>query len=67
MIELTRINGTLIFVNPDQILFAEETPDTIITLTNGEKLLVKESNEELRQRYIDLKRHIAREGFEVIS
>jgi len=67
MIELTRINGTLIFVNPDQILFAEETPDTIITLNNGEKLIVKESTKELRERYVDLKRHVAREGFEIHS
>ncbi len=63
MIELTRINGTLIFVNPDQILFAEETPDTVITLANGEKLLVKESTEEVRNRFVALKRDIQREGF----
>ena len=42
MIVVTRLNHTPIVVNPDLIVFIEETPDTIITLANGEKLVVEE-------------------------
>jgi len=59
MIEVTRINGSIYFLNPDLILTLESTPDTIITLTTGEKLMVKESPELLIERFITLKRRIA--------
>lgn len=58
MIEVTRINDTIFFINPDMIVTLEATPDTIITLTNGEKLIVKESPEELINRFVALKRRI---------
>jgi flagellar protein FlbD len=59
MIEVTRINGTIFFINPDMIVTLEATPDTIITLTSGEKLIVKESPDELIDRFVALKRRIA--------
>jgi len=43
MIELTRLNGQKIFVNCDLIRYAEASPDTILTLVTGEKLVVLES------------------------
>jgi len=43
MIELTRLNGQRIFVNCDLIRYIEASPDTILTLVNGEKLVVLES------------------------
>jgi flagellar protein FlbD len=43
MIELTRLNGTLLVVNSDLIQFAESAPDTTLTLLNGEKVVVRES------------------------
>lgn len=61
MIELTRFNGSICFINPDMILFVEPTPDTIITLTNGDKVLVKETPEVVIERFIELKRRIALE------
>ena len=48
MVELTRINGTKILVNPDLMELVEETPDTVITLTTGKKIIVKESRQEIK-------------------
>jgi len=39
MIELTRLNGTPIMLNSDLIKTAEASPDTMLTLINGEKIL----------------------------
>lgn len=39
MIEVTKINGIKVLVNPDLIELVEETPDTVLTLTTGKKLL----------------------------
>jgi len=52
MIELTRLNGHRIIVNCDLIKFAEPSPDTTITLTTGDKLIVLESCDELMQRIL---------------
>lgn len=65
MIEVTRLNGTIFFINPDMILTLESTPDTVISLTTGEKLVVKESPQELIDRFVHLKRRIACELPEV--
>lgn len=43
MIELTRLNGNPLVVNSDLIKTAESSPDTMLTLINGEKLIVRES------------------------
>jgi flagellar protein FlbD len=50
MISLTRLNGERIAVNPDLIERAEETPDTVLTLTNGTRYVVTESIEELAEK-----------------
>ncbi len=42
MIELTRLNGTPMVLNSDLIKTAEASPDTMLTLINGEKLIVRE-------------------------
>ena len=41
MIEVTKINGVKILVNPHLFEIVEETPDTVITLTTGKKIIVK--------------------------
>ena len=43
MIQLTRLNGSPLVVNSDLIKYAESSPDTVLTLQNGEKILVLES------------------------
>jgi len=53
---VTRLNNTPIVVNPDLIVFIEETPDTIITLSNGEKIAVQESVTEVIRRVINFRR-----------
>lgn len=47
MIKVTRLNGQFIVVNADLIEFVEEIPDTIISLTTGKKILVRENTEEI--------------------
>ena len=47
MIELTRFNDTQFTLNADIIESVEETPDTVITLTTGRKVIVKESRQEV--------------------
>jgi flagellar protein FlbD len=58
MIVVTRLNNTAIVVNSDLILFIEETPDTIITLLNGEKLVIQEKVSEVIKRVLDFRRSI---------
>ena len=52
MIELTRLNGNPIVLNSDLIKTAEASPDTMLTLINGEKLIVRESCEEITQKVL---------------
>jgi flagellar protein FlbD len=47
MIDLTRLNGHRIAVNCDLFKYAEASPDTTITLITGEKLIVRESLDQL--------------------
>ena len=42
MIHVTRLNGSPVVINADLIQFVEATPDTLISLTTGEKIMVKE-------------------------
>lgn len=62
MIALTKLDKKHILVNPDLILTAEQTPDTTITFSNGERLMVLESPGELRARVIEYKRALYVDG-----
>ena len=48
MIDVTKLNDSLITINSDLIETVEETPDTVITLTTGKKIIVKESRQEVK-------------------
>lgn len=48
MIDVTRMNGSIITINAELIETVEEMPDTVITLTNGKKIIVKESRQEVK-------------------
>lgn len=48
MIEVTKINGIPVLINPDLIEFVEETPDTVISFTTGKKIIVKESRQDIK-------------------
>jgi flagellar protein FlbD len=52
MIEVTRLNGNRMILNSDLIKTAEASPDTMLTLIHGEKLIVKESCEEILQKVL---------------
>ncbi len=58
MIKVTRLNGKEFVLNAELIQFLEETPDTVITLLNHEKVVVKESVDEVVQRVIAYSRSI---------
>ncbi len=47
MIKLTRLNGSELWVNADLIEFLEATPDTVITLTDGKKIVVADPPERV--------------------
>ena len=70
MIKVKRLNGKEFVVNSDLILYVEETPDTVITLTTGQKVVVIDTIDEIidktidfRTKSIDYKRRV--EGKEV--
>lgn len=48
MIDVTRMNGKQFTLNSDLIETIEETPDTVLTLTTGKKIIVKESRQEIK-------------------
>lgn len=58
MIRLTRLNNQPLAVNSDLIKFVEQAPDTVITLVTGEKLVVRESAEEVLARIVGFRRAI---------
>lgn len=60
MIPLTRLNGTRFVLNADLIRTVETRPDTVITLTNGEHMVVTESLEEVVVRTIRYGRALRR-------
>jgi flagellar protein FlbD len=58
MIWLTRLNNQALMVNSDLIKFVEKSPDTVITLVTGEKLIVREPVHEVLQRVVEFRRSI---------
>ena len=52
MIQVTRFDGTELVVNVDLILTIERTPDTVLTLTTGDRIMVKESLDEIVERAV---------------
>ena len=56
MIKVTKLNQSIIYVNSELIEFIEETPDTVLTLTNGGKLVVEESAQEVIDRVVEFRR-----------
>jgi len=59
MIQLTKLNGHQVVVNSDLIEFIEETPDTVITLTTNDKLVVKERMADIVSKVVSYRRQLA--------
>lgn len=58
MIRVTRLNGTKLYVNAELIQTVEGTPDTVISLINNVKIVVKESPETIVTEIIEYQREI---------
>ncbi|WP_229741209.1 flagellar FlbD family protein [Silvibacterium dinghuense] len=58
VIALTRLNGSRFILNSDLIQTIESSPDTTVTLMHGEKLLVRESAEEVRELAMTSRAHL---------
>ena len=58
MIQLTRLNHAPLVLNSDLIEHMEVTPDTVVTLTTGQKIVVLESAEEVVERIIRFRKSI---------
>lgn len=58
MIQLTRLNSKPLMVNSDLIKLVEESPDTLVTLITGEKIVVREKAAEVLVRIIEFRRTV---------
>ncbi len=64
MITVTKLNKNVVVLNADLIKMIESRPDTIITLVNGQTVIVRESMDEVVRRAIDYQRQVR--GFQVV-
>ena len=58
MIEVTRLGGTVFYVNPHQIEYIEENPDTTLIMLSGKRLVVKEDYQSVLSRIIEYRSQI---------
>jgi flagellar protein FlbD len=58
VIQLTRIDGTTFYLNPDLVEVVEATHDTHITLVNGHKYVCSEAPELIVERIVEYRRAI---------
>lgn len=58
MIQLTRINRTVLVLNSDLIEHVEVTPDTVISMTSGQKFMVRESADDVIAKVMAFRRAI---------
>ena len=59
MIALTQLNGACIYVNQSLIETFESTPDTVLTLTTGKKVIVRESPQEVIDKVVEFAAKVA--------
>lgn len=65
MIMVTRFNGTEIIVNAELIETVEATPDTVVTLTTGKRIIVAETVSQVSRRVLAYKRAIQHRDLEL--
>jgi flagellar protein FlbD len=58
MIKVTRLNNSTLMINVDRIQSLQAIPETVITFTNNDKIMVKEPLEEVSQKIVDYQRTI---------
>lgn len=67
MIQVTRLNDKKMTINADLIEMVEQTPDTVISLTNGKKFVVKESETQIRMLVIEYKKEVFADLCQIIA
>ena len=65
MIKVTRLNDSVMVINVEKIQSLQSTPDTVITFTNRDKIMVKEPMEEVSQRIVEYRRTVNRTSDDV--
>jgi flagellar protein FlbD len=60
MLKLTRLDHHTIAINPDHIAWVEATPDTMLCLVGDRKIIVRESLDEVVERFIEVQKQIGR-------
>jgi len=58
MIEVERVNGSKMLLNPDLIKFIETTPDTVVTFTDGEKIILRTRPADIVRLIIDFRQRV---------
>jgi flagellar protein FlbD len=56
MIRVNRLDGSALVINADMIEFVEAIPETIVCLTTGKKIMVKETIDDIINRVAQFKR-----------
>ena len=67
MIKVTRLNNSEFWVNAEMIEFVEATPDTVISLVNHDKIIVRESAEAIVDAVIDYRRCILHQRPQIVK
>ena len=63
MIRLTRLNDKEFVINAEMIEFVEATPDTIVSMLSGKKIMVREPVEEVTERVIEYRKSCSQPVF----
>lgn len=58
MIEVTRLDGKVFYVNPHQIEYIESNPDTTLIMLSGKRLVIREEYETIFDRIVEYRRQI---------
>ena len=58
MIQLTKLNGNPLVLNSDLVKLIENTPASVITLVNGEKIVVRESSDQILELIVEFRRRV---------
>lgn len=62
MIILTKLDQTLVLIPIEAIKYVEKTPDTVIFFLNGERIFVKESIEEVQEKFLEFQAKVLRKS-----
>jgi flagellar protein FlbD len=65
MIHVTRLDGSHLIINDDLIVTIEPTPDTVLTLTTGARVIVQEDADDVVTRVVEFRRRVMATGPEV--